>query len=47
MTIESQLVCEHGIPARTLSAWRDGDLRYAHRHPRGWMRGEPGASGRL
>jgi hypothetical protein len=26
MTIENRPVCEHGIPARTLSAWRDGEL---------------------
>jgi photosystem II stability/assembly factor-like uncharacterized protein len=26
MIIESRSVCEHGIPVRLLSAWRDGDL---------------------
>jgi photosystem II stability/assembly factor-like uncharacterized protein len=26
MTIENLSACEHGIPAHTLSAWRDGDL---------------------
>ena len=26
MAVETTLVCEHGIPALTLSAWRDGDL---------------------